>query len=151
MRRASVIHNIIQINNMKLKECSYEKFVTFIYCLSIKFHIISNFWEIASGNTIFQGYTMIDVFLKKKKKNMIDVRIYTKQFDIWNDNSYEWKIKGDLLRNPIPIVNFEFNTNILNSCQVVHEIRCSAIRRKQPLPYNLTNTRYLKMLTKKNW
>lgn len=53
---------------MKLKECSYEKFVTFIYCLSIKFHIISNFWEIASGNTIFQGYTMIDVFLKKKKK-----------------------------------------------------------------------------------
>lgn len=60
---------------------------------------------------------MIDVFLQKKK-NMIDVRLYTKQFDIWNDNSYDWKIKDDLLPNPIPIVNFEFNTNILNSCQV---------------------------------
>lgn len=31
---------------------------------------------------------MIDVFLQKKK-NMIDVRLYTKQFDIWNDNSYD--------------------------------------------------------------
>lgn len=58
------------------------------------------------------------MFSFKKKKNMIDVQLYTKQFDIWNDNSYEWKIKDDLLRNPIPIVNFEFNTNILNSCQV---------------------------------